>query len=216
LASQYEPGSQSSQVVVAEVPESGEENISFNKRIMAEANGTYVGSRFLPQTSSWKFVGLSTGKVSSGSVTCTATVSAGGTSGYALAALDGNDGMSGMAGYPVQACAIFPCSSPGSGCLNHQSSSGSLQGVKLEMSGVTAEGVVPEVYATDGRGSSEVLLGIGSGSDAYSFSHSGSQASITASTTTKLAQTLVYGRYFSKDSLPYSCPKSTGFAEVHI
>merc|ERR1712176_79825 len=105
--------------------------------------------------------------------TCKATVSAGGTSGYALAALDGNDGISGVASYPVQSCAIFPCSSPSSSCLNHQNTYGSLQGVKLEMSGITAESVVPEVYATSGyAGSSEILLDTGSGSDAYSFSHS--------------------------------------------
>merc|ERR1712217_729971 len=132
--------------------------------------------------SSWKFKQLEDGaRLCSGSVCCTAKVVAGAPSGYVIAALDGDDGEAGVNPFPAQVCAVLPCSSTSSRCLTHQAPQGSLQRVKLDMTGVTSASVVPEVFAGD-----ETLLAPNKSDEGFTFSHSGNTASLAASTSSKL------------------------------
>merc|ERR1712232_1057143 len=123
-------------------------------------------------TTSWKFTELRAGKLCSDSICCSALVTAGRTSGYVLAVLDGNDTEEGVTPFPAQVCAVLPCSSASEDCLTHQAPQGDLQGVQLIMTGVTAASVVPEVFADD-----ETLLTPGNSTDGFDFFHSGLTAS---------------------------------------
>jgi len=195
----YSPDGSGTKVGVAEVPDQTSHPLSGHPA--ANAVRFDLSRVAFPPTTSWKFAELSSGaQLCSSTVCCTATVSAGAASGYVLAALDGNDGESGVASFPAQVCAVLPCSSASSSCLTHQAPSGNLQGVKIEMTGVTAASVVPEAFAGD-----ETMLAPGGSTEGFVFSHSGTTASLSASTASKIGSVLLYGRTFDKDSLPYSC-----------
>jgi len=204
LTSQYMPGGKTHKVIVADVPEVPE--VQQNRRLLSNSvlAQSEVGS--IAGDGQWQFVDLKVGHVCSGSVCCDANVAVGTTAGYVLGALDGADGQTGVRPFPAQVCAILSCSSPGRACLSHQATKGNLQSVQISMSGIAdVENLIPEVLATQGSGTQQVLLTKGSAPDGFQFAHTGANATLGVSTTMKLGSALLYARLFSKDNLPYDC-----------
>lgn len=160
-----------------------------------------VTSQFPPK-SEWEFAALSTGKVCSGSVCCTASGINGGANGYAIAAINGMDNGAGTS-WAASGCAVLACASPSSSCLDYQSPRGSLTGVTLSATGLSGVSVFPEVITTSGN-YPQLMLTPGDSNNGFTFT-SGASASLQIATQYTVTSALLYGRKFSDDSLPYKC-----------
>lgn len=187
---EYSPSSRAGSVHVAEVSASD-----------VRASLPAPLSRFdLSQlsTAGWKYAKLSSGsQTCSGSTCCTVTVTSGSADDYIVAALDGTDTNDGMT-WPAQVCAVLPCRSAGSSCLNFQQPSGSLKGVEVQMTGLRDGLTVPEVLATSGN-KGEAVLAPGSSTNGFTFSQQGTESSVTVSSEAALLSAILYSRPFSND-----------------
>lgn len=197
----YAPGWKDS-LFIAEIPSGG--------RRLAEDSPVPLKSRFNLKAagSNWKFAPLADGKICSGATCCKANVTSGRAENFVLGALDGIDN-DGHLRWPAQVCAVLPCRSPGTWCLDFQGPVGNLLGVELEMTGLDQGDAVPEVVATHGQ-DSEVLLLPGSQTEGYTFElHGQAEASLQVNSKIPLTSALIYGRPFARDQLPYTCPSAS-------
>eukprot|EP00929_Paragymnodinium_shiwhaense_P112667 TRINITY_DN80934_c0_g1_i1.p1 TRINITY_DN80934_c0_g1~~TRINITY_DN80934_c0_g1_i1.p1 ORF type:complete len:491 (-),score=80.82 TRINITY_DN80934_c0_g1_i1:40-1512(-) len=157
----------------------------------------------------WSFARLSDGKVCSGDVCCSVSGIQGSESGYVIAALQGGD-QDYSVHWPATVCAVLPCQTLDANCLwlQQPTLSTNLKGLQLHATGIDTHGAVPEVMATKGVDNPEVLLTPGQGENAYSFhtSDSAKTVSLEVGVTDWLLSATIYGRPFSEDTLPYSCP----------
>lgn len=141
----------------------------------------------------WKFGSVDGSQTCSGPICCTAK-SAGSSSGYALAVLDGRDSDDGVT-WPAHVCAVVPCRN-GRNCLSFQQPSGSMKSVEVTMTGSNAASVVPEVLAT-GSGGEKLLT---PGKKGLSFTSSQGSATVSANSASTLISAIVYGRPFASDA----------------
>ena len=176
----------------------------------------------------WAFAPLASGRVCSGTVCCTASGVVGSGSGYAIAALQGDDDGGGITWYG-EACAVLPCATPGPRCLDYQTPPApGLTKVALKMAigpgaskrgGVTfgagssgpaahqGLGLLPMVLAVSSDGAQQQHLlqpGPALGFDPSSLELTASTAGAAPRST--LASVVVYGRVYDRDTLAYSCP----------
>lgn len=181
VSQQYSPSSRAGSVQVGDV--SAVSTTSDLSMPLARLNLAKLGDE-----GSWKYGAIDGTQTCSGSVCCTASASSG-TSGYALAVLNGYDNDDGVS-WPAHVCAVLPCRS-GRNCLNFQQPSGSLKSVTVTMTGSNAASIIPEVLAT---GSGETLLTPG---DALSFEQSSNGASVEVNSPSTLISAIIYGRPFA-------------------
>ena len=173
----------------------------------------------------WAFAPMASGKVCSGTVCCTATDVMGVGSGYAIAALQGDDDGGGITWYG-EACAVLPCAAPGPRCLDYQAPPPSgLTKVALRMeigSGASNRsagtsvyssglGLLPMALAVSADGAQQHLLqpGPALSFDAAALALTASTAGAGAAPRSTLSSVVVYRRVFDKDTLAYSCPLAT-------
>jgi len=167
----------------------------------------------------WQFAALASGKVCSDTLCCFASSLVGDRTGYAIGALSGRD--SGCGNYahghdcgatslhwPAQVCGVFACAEPTAACLDYQTPTGGLTGVRLEMVVSPTTAVYPHVVAFGGSGTTDeqLLLEPGVGFD---FLHNGTRVILSVdSSPHPITSAEVYGRRYQQDTLLYSCPAS--------
>jgi predicted amidohydrolase len=168
----------------------------------------------------WQFASLASGQVCSGQICCVASDIVGSPSGYSIAALSGLD--SGCGDYtlghdcgkaslhwPGEACGVFSCTAPNTACLNYQTPTGSLTGVRLEMVVSPGTAVYPHVLVHNSADASTEQLLLEPGADGLDFLQTDTSAVLSVSSQHPITSAEVYGRSYGQDTLSYSCPLPT-------
>ena len=154
-----------------------------------------------------------------------AAAAAAAVAGYALALADGTDTEVGNV-WGAHACAVLPCESPGKSCLSYQTpgpvvgrhaaaaaaaAAAVLASVSIELCGLeVTDFVVPEVVAGSAAHEQIMLAPGAAGSPgAFAFGQKAGcwQLSASAAAGEHITSAVIYGRRFSEDKLPYTCPK---------
>ena len=148
--------------------------------------------------------------------------------GYALALVAGTDSEEGNV-WGARACAVLPCATPSRGCLSYQTPGGEtsrLAAVSIELCGLaTTDFVVPEVVSGGAAREQAMLqpatanstfaaalpgtfvLQKNGGQGAESESESACwQLAVSAAVGDHVTSAVIYGRRFTQDNLPYTCP----------
>eukprot|EP00592_Proboscia_alata_P022619 CAMPEP_0194425568 /NCGR_PEP_ID=MMETSP0176-20130528/24830_1 /TAXON_ID=216777 /ORGANISM="Proboscia alata, Strain PI-D3" /LENGTH=593 /DNA_ID=CAMNT_0039235935 /DNA_START=82 /DNA_END=1863 /DNA_ORIENTATION=- len=168
----------------------------------------------------WQFAPLAEGYVCSDTICCYASNFVGKTYGYSIGALGGIDSGCGnyeygydcgIASYhwPAEVCGIFSCMDQTGTCLDYQTPTGNLTGVRLETRVSTNSTVLPHVlaYGTSGTTSEQILIEPGTG---LNFFQNGKVVVLTIdSFPHPISSAEIYGRLYEKDNLLYTCPVSS-------
>lgn len=173
----------------------------------------------------WQFAPLTAGYVCSGTICCVANNFVGSTYGYSIGALGGIDSGCGnykyghdcgIASYhwPAEVCGLFSCTEQTDACLNYQTPTGNLTGVRLETRVSPGTTVLPHAlaYGTSSTASEQILIQPGSG--LHFFENDTGVVLTIDSFPHPITSAEIYGRQYEEDKLPYTCPLSSETKET--